>query len=320
MKNNIAFLIVSLLLINLGFGQAKSPYMLRLQDKYSKKKVNKYTTNDTLISTSNAVIHISYSNDFNKPTLLLLHGMGANARINWSKQLKTLSKKFNLILPDLIYFGESTSSSKDYSVEFQAQQIFEALIKLGFTKKINVMGFSYGALTAAVYNELFQSSVNKLIIIDGPVKFYSTAMADSIAKINHINGLRNIIAPNTIEGFNVLKKLAFSKRLPLTRKIKLKIIKYYFLPTKEIRDKQMNYLTEKEAHYQTLNYNLDKTSTLLIWGGIDGVIPVNVGIQLHQVFPSTTKLVVFPKTKHDVIFNNPKKLNKTIIKFLTESS
>ena len=318
MKRRIAFLIVVLLLIKPGFGQTKLPYMLRMLDKYSRKVVNKYTTNDTLITTSNAVIHISYSNDFNKPTLLLLHGMGANARTNWSKQLKTLSKKFNLILPDLIYFGESTSSSKDYSVEFQAQQIFEALIKLGFTKKINVMGFSYGGLTAAVYNELFQSSINKLIIIDSPVKFYSTAMADSIATINRINGLRNIIAPNTIEGFNALKKIAFSKRLPLTRKIKLKIIKYYFLPTKEIRDMQMNYLTDQETHYRTINYNLDKTQTLLIWGGMDGVIPVNVVIQLHQAFPNTTKLVVFPKTKHDVIFNNPKKLNKIIVNFLTE--
>ena len=36
----------------------------------------------------------------------MLHGMGANARTNWASQVKALSKHFNLILPDLIYFGK----------------------------------------------------------------------------------------------------------------------------------------------------------------------------------------------------------------------
>ncbi len=305
-------------LINKDIAQSKTPWMFRMQDKFAKKNMKKFVKYDTLIKTSHAVLHISYSNDKNKPTLLLLHGMGANARTNWSSQIKTLSKSFNLILPDLIYFGESTSDSKNYSVEFQVEQIHEAVEKLGFTDKINVMGFSYGGLTAAVYNELFQTSINKLIIMDGPVKFYTAEMADSIANHYGINGINNIISPITIEGFDAMGKAAMSKHFPLSKKIKRKVIKYYFLPTKEIRDLQMNYLIDHKTNYQSLNYNLDKTTTLLIWGAKDGVVPLNVGIILNKAFPNTTKLIVFPKAKHDAHFRDPKKINQAIKDFILE--
>lgn len=53
-------------------------------------------------------------------------------------------------------------------------------------------------------------------------------------------------------------------------------------------------------------------------GAKDGVIPLNVGEALNEAFPSTTKLVVFPKAKHDAHFRNAKKLNKTVISFIND--
>lgn len=317
----VAFIIITCLLffIEKEMAQTKIPRMFSMQDKFAKKNIKKYITHDTLIATSDAILHISYSNENDKPTLLLLHGMGANARTNWSSQIKTLSKSFNLILPDLIYFGESTSNSQNYSVEFQVEQIHEAVLKLGFTKKINVIGFSYGGLTAAVYNQLYLQDVQKLIIVDGPVKFFSAQMADSVANSLGINGLYNVISPITIDGFDALSKAAMSKTFPLTKKIKRKIINYYFIPNKEIRDKQMIYLIDNATHYQSLNYNLAETQTLLIWGSKDGVIPLRVGLELNKSFPNTTKLVLFPKAKHDAHFREAKKFNKTITAFINDS-
>ena len=317
----VFFIIVTCLFffIEKEVAQTKIPLMFRMQDKFAKKNIKKYLAHDTLLATGNAILHISYSNENDKPVLLLLHGMGANARTNWSSQIKTLSKSFNLILPDLIYFGESTSNSQNYSVEFQVEQIHEAVLKLGFTKKINVMGFSYGGLTAAIYNQLYLPEVQKLIIIDGPVKFFSAQMADSVSNSLGVKGLNNVISPVTIDGFNAMSKAAMSKSFPLTKKIKRKIIKYYFIPTKETRDKQMIYLIDNAAHYQAMNYNLDQTQTLLIWGSKDGVIPLSVGLKINKTFPNTTKLIVFPKAKHDAHFRDAKKLNKTVIAFINDS-
>jgi pimeloyl-ACP methyl ester carboxylesterase len=296
--------------------QTKIPAMFRWQDKYATKNIHKYVKGDTLINTSNAVIHLHYSKDNTKPYLLMLHGMGANARTNWGSQLKELSKHFNLILPDLIYFGESTSASNNYSIELQVEQIHEALMKLGVTSKINVMGFSYGGLTAAMYNQLHQSEVIKLIIIDGPVKFYSGELADSLANLVDVKTIKNLIAPITLADFDGMQKAVMSKKFPMSKKLKLKLLAHFFSPTKTIRDAQMDYLFLRQKIYQHYNYNLELTQTLLIWGQKDGAVPISVGNNLHKAFPNTTQLLVFSKAKHDAHFRNSKQLNKAVIEFL----
>lgn len=298
------------------FSQSKQPFMFRWQDTYARKHLKKYITHDTLIATSAAVLHISYNTKPGKPYLLMLHGMGANARTNWSSQIGPLSKHFNLILPDLIYFGESTSASQNYSVEFQAQQIHEALQGLGITDSLHVMGFSYGGLCAAMYNELYQPQVRRLIIIDGPVKFFSAHMADSLAGAVGVAGMNNVVTPVTIEGFNGMKQAVMSSWFPASKRLKRKVINYFFLPTKATRDLQMNYLATHEEQYRSYSYQLDKTPTLLIWGAKDGVIPLSVGKALHAAYPATTRLRVFPKAKHDAHFKERKALNKAVIAFL----
>ena len=300
-----------------AFSQSKQPAIFRWQDSYAKKHMRKYIKQDTLIKTSAAVMHISYNNLANKPYLLLLHGMGSNARSNWGSQIGPLSKHFNLILPDLIYFGESTSPSQNYSVEFQVQQLHEALLALGMADSINVMGFSYGGLTAAMYNELYQPNVKKLIIIDGPVKFFSSHMADSLANCVGVKGMNNVISPTNLTEFKGMTKAVMSGGFPATRRLKKKLITYFFMPTKALRDEQMNYLTVHQAAYQAYTYKLDKTKTLLIWGEKDGVIPASVGKALHQAFPGTTTLLLFPKAKHDAHFKERKALNKAVISFIT---
>lgn len=298
------------------FSQSRQPALFRWQDQHARKHLKKYIVHDTLMATSAATLHISYNTKPGKPYLLMLHGMGANARTNWSSQIGPLSKRFNLILPDLIYFGESSSSSQNYSVEFQAQQIHEALMSLGIADSLHVMGFSYGGLCAAMYNELYQPSVKKLIIIDGLVKFFSARMADSLAKVVGVAGMNNVVTPVTIEGFNGMKQAVMSSWFPAGKSFKRKIITYFFLPTKATRDLQMSYLVANETHYRSYSYNINKTPTLLIWGAKDGVIPLSVGKALHAAYPATTRLLVFRKAKHDAHFKERRALNKAVIAFL----
>lgn len=299
-----------------AFSQNKQPAMFRWQDKHARKHLAKYIKHDTLLTTSQATLHLSFNKVPGKPYLLMLHGMGANARSNWSSQIGPLSTHFNLILPDLIYFGESTSLSQNYSVEFQAQQIDEALAMLGISDSLHVMGFSYGGLIAAMYNELYASQVKSLIIIDGPVKFFSAAMADSLAHQVGVSGITNVIAPTTIEEFDGMKQAVLSSGFPLSKRLKQRIIRYFFMPTKTVRDLQMRYLMEHEATYQSYSYQLEKTRTLLIWGEKDGVIPVSVGKALHSAFPQNTTLLIFPHAKHDAHFRERKAVNKAVTNFI----
>jgi pimeloyl-ACP methyl ester carboxylesterase len=315
MRSSVLILFVSNFMFCVN-AQNKVPFLFRKQDQKTTKHIHKHVRYDTLIETSGAFIHVYYSNESNKPYLLLLQGMGVDAKTNWYKQIAYLSRHYNLILPDLIYFGKSTSKEKNYSVEFQAEQVHESLKLLGISGKINVMGFSYGGLTAAIYNQFYSSEVTKLIIIDGPVKFFSGKMADSLALVSGAPSMTNIIVPKNADDFRAMQKAVISKKFPVSVKLKRKVMEHYFIPTLKIRQLQLNYLIEHETVYQNYNYKLEDSSTLLIWGAKDGVVPLSVGEKLHQRFPNTTQLLVFKKAKHDTHFRYSRKLNKAVVKFL----
>lgn len=298
--------------------QTKLPLIFRIQEKLTTRHVHKYLCHDTLLSTSGASIHLYFNNKPSKPYLLLLHGMGVDAKTNWYKQVAYLSKYYNLLMPDLIFFGRSQSKAGDYSVEFQVRQIHEALTSLGIPmKKINVMGFSYGGLVTALYNQFYPEEVDKLIIIDGPVKFFSVKMADSLASVAGVKSMTNIIIPQTLHDFDAMQRAVISKNFPATKNLKKQLIAVYFTPTLDARSRQMSYLSSNQAKYQAYDYNLSTTSTLLIWGKKDGVIPLSVGEKLHAAFPNTTTLLVFKKAKHDCHFRYSKKLNRGVVKFLS---
>lgn len=314
----IRLLVAVGLICNKLEAQEKLPVLFRYQQKKTNQHIHRYLQHDTSVCTASATVHVYYSKQHTKPYLLLLHGMGVDAKTNWYNQVAFLSRHFNLILPDLIYFGGSKSTSGDFSVEFQARQIEEVLLQLGINEKIHMMGFSYGALVAGMYSELYPERLTKLVLVDGPLKFFSTTNADSLAKQHGAQTMGRIIVPQNLSDFKAMQKAVISRKFFATARFKKKIIRYYFTPTQEFRQAQLNYLAAHQAAYQAYNYNLDKIPTLLVWGANDGVVPLRVGQDLHARFPHTTRLVVFKKAKHDVHFRCAKALNREVLKFLTE--
>jgi pimeloyl-ACP methyl ester carboxylesterase len=298
------------------FSQHNTPLFFRMQEHRTKKHSQRHLDYNKLVVTSSASIHVQYNDKPGKPYLLLLHGMGIDAKTNWYRQIEPLSLSYNLILPDLIFFGESNSDEKNYSVEFQIEQIRECLQKLNLPTRLNVMGYSYGGLAAAVYNELYPEEVIKLIIISAPVKFYSTPMADSLAAVQGMKRMSQLIVPQNVKEFNAMQEAVVSRKFLVSKKFKKKMIAQYFESVVDVRRLQIGYLDDFATHYQNLNYNLDKTNALLIWGAKDGVVPLSVGKALHAHFNNTTTLKVFEKAKHDSHFRYAKRLNNEVVKFL----
>lgn len=285
------------------------------QQQVATKRIHRYLSHDTLIATSAAKIHIYYSNEPGKPYLLMLHGMGMNGKTNWTNQVPALSKQFNLVVPDLIYFGESTSPSGDYSPDFQAAQIHEAIALLNVPKGLNVAGFSYGGLVAALYNNAYGSEIHKLVIIDAPLKFYSIAMCDSIAKAYRVPAISHLIIPENGPEFKAMQSAIMYRSFPVPKGIRKKLLMYVFDKGKQTKELQMNYLAAHESYYQQLDYGLATADVLFIWGKKDGIIPLSVGENLHKAFPNS-KLLVIKKAKHDAPFGQHKKVNRAITDFI----
>lgn len=291
--------------------------VLEHQQKWATKRIERYLEHDTIINTGAARIHLYYSNKPGKPYLLLLHGMGMNGKTNWGKQIPALSKQFNLIVPDLVYFGESTSASNDFSPDFQAKQVHEAVGMLHLTSRLSVMGFSYGGLVTALYNAFYSTEINKLVIIDAPLQFYSLAMADSMAKASRVSSINALVLPANAQEFKAMQAAVISKHFPVPSSIRDKIIYHIFTKGKDVREKQLGYLASHELYYQSMDYHLDRAAVLFIWGKKDGLIPWTVGEKLHEAYPASQFLLI-KKARHDAPFNTSKTVNRAVVKFLKE--
>ena len=80
-----------------------------------------------------------------KPALLLLHEFVAGGTLNWEKQIRPFHKHFHVYVPDLLFFGASTSSRHDRTEIFQAECMVKMLHAL------------------EVYNEVIKSALTYLL-------------------------------------------------------------------------------------------------------------------------------------------------------------
>lgn len=307
MQNRFVFLIGFLWISTALFAQETEAWKpIQKRQAKADKVVAKYLNRDTLMKLSDAHVYFRWADNSEKPYLILIHGMGLNGSTMWQQQVKILSENYQLIIPDLVGYGKSTFVKTDFSPEFQADLIIESISRVGITKPIHVLGFSYGGLVAACLQQRHPNRVNKLIICDSPVKFFSNELADSMARNAKVDSIQQLIVPQTSRDVDGLIFAMSSKKVNLPPKLKEKVRKHLFASNAETKYGQMSHLRNNEYHYRAMNYKLVGAKTTFLWGELDGVIPPIVGQKLKELYPEST-LVIFPNGKHDIHIMDVKK-------------
>jgi pimeloyl-ACP methyl ester carboxylesterase len=72
-----------------------------------------------------------------KPVVVFLHGFVAGATINWEHQISAFTKDFNVYVPDLVFFGGSSSSRKERTESFQAHCVAKMLHALDVYNEVS---------------------------------------------------------------------------------------------------------------------------------------------------------------------------------------
>ncbi|XP_039057763.1 uncharacterized protein LOC120201152 isoform X2 [Hibiscus syriacus] len=145
-----------------------------------------------------------------KPALFLLHGFGPSAIWQWRRQVQFFASYFDVYVPDLVFFGGSTTKSKERSEVFQAISMAKLMEKLG-VKKYHVMGTSYGGFVAYHMAKLWPDTVEKVVIASSGVNMRK---ADNTALLERANveNIEEIMLPETATQIRTLSRLAVSWR------------------------------------------------------------------------------------------------------------
>ena len=94
--------------------------------------------------------------------ILFCHGVGLSSKI-WYPQINFFENKQTTIVYDLLNHGHTTSYSRDLNFDDFSCQI-DGLLQYLQYPKVNIVGFSLGALITAHYASIHSNKVNKIVL------------------------------------------------------------------------------------------------------------------------------------------------------------
>lgn len=262
------------------------------EKKFRKNQINLYHFKDQV-----GVHSVHYSGN-GKPKLMMIHGYGASGIGQYYRSAIELNESYDLILPDLMYCGKSFGDSTDYSIDLQVMHIKTILDSLNIHEPVTVIGNSYGGIVSAYFAEKFPELVNKLIIYDSPVNFYTGTYADSISKSVGVCCIQNILSPTTIFENKESLDMVFYDQPYIPRFLRRQMVKYGSVPARPNQLQLLDYLLEREVQFNDHHFDW-KMPVYLCWGEFDILIPRATcqNIMLRYQIPDD-HLYIFPKAAH----------------------
>ena len=107
------------------------------------------------------------------PTVVLLHGIGMTADLNWAGSFATLRRRFRVVAPDLLGHGRSGGPAPNFRLEDCADDVAELATALGIERFIAV-GYSMGGLIAQLLWRRHPELVSGLVLCAASRNFLGT--------------------------------------------------------------------------------------------------------------------------------------------------
>ncbi|WP_241956832.1 alpha/beta fold hydrolase [Photobacterium sp. NCIMB 13483] len=243
--------------------------------------------------------------------LLLLHGFGGTAAATWKAEMLQLSKKYHVIAPDLLWFGESYSDNAA-QLSTQTNAIWQLVDTLQL-KKVDVAGISYGGFIT--YDMMLTPErINKAVIIASPGPLFSDDDLDDLVKRTGINSPEELFVPNSGDDVKRLYDNVFIEKKRIPDFIANQIYLDYFSQWKPQRTQLIKTLPNDRDRIQ--QYDPKKLpQALIIWGQNDQIFPLNSGIKLSKYIQAP--IIVLPKTAHGITNEQPQITADLIDNFLS---
>lgn len=255
-----------------------------------------------------------WDNETDKPALVLLHGFGATTRFQWFKQVEMLSENYRLILPNLFHFGNSFPAGEKFKVTDQVDLV-KTLVDDLKLEKFTLTGVSYGGLVSAEFANLHQERIEKLVIMDAPIKFMYASDIENVCKVFKVPSVEELFVPSKPKGLKKLWHLSSSKKTIMPAFLFKEFYDRMYSGSKENKRKLMTELLAGMDEYAKHEYNLS-VPVLLVWGSNDMVVPAERGKMLDDYLGENSEFQVIFKGGHMVNLNKTKEFNVILNEFL----
>ncbi len=266
-------------------------------------KIAKLTTLSCKIDGQEITYYDNQNN--NKPTLLLLHGFSADKNI-WLRFAKHFKDSHRVIIPDLLGHGETPySPEKDYSSNTQANMIvaFVNTLKL---EQVSIIGNSMGGMIGAILLE-HNSSLFKRCVLLNPAGVKSKFAQTESAKGTNPFRIENI------DEFKTFYQSSMAAPPPMPASVIRFIGQKNFINKRKQLEHQFSNFFDIDAFFEQ-PFKVDSDRWLIIWGELDGLLPVSDAQQWGKLTRSVPS--IYQSIGHMPMVECPAKTAKDVIRFL----
>ncbi|CAN4114903.1 unnamed protein product [Withania somnifera] len=252
----------------------------------------------------------------NNSTLLLIHGFGANSMWQWNEFITPLSSRFNLYVPDLLFFGESYTSRPERTESFQAQCVMRIMEVYG-VKKMAVVGLSYGGFVGYSMAAQYPEAVEKLVLGCSGVCLEEKDMENGMFQVKSVEEAVSILLPQTPEKLRQLLKLSFYKP---TKNLPSCFLNDFIDVMCTVNHQERKELIEALHNNRKLS-DLPKITqpTLIVWGEYDQIFPLELAHRLKRHLGENAQLVIIKDAGHAINMEKRKEFFKHLKSFLIDS-
>jgi pimeloyl-ACP methyl ester carboxylesterase len=249
------------------------------------------------------------------PPVVLVHGFGADAIWQWHAQVKALAPGHRLLVPDLLWFGHSSSSvAGDFSIGRQV----EMLRRLALDQRVaraDWVGISYGGLVVYELSRRYPALARRMVLIDSPGDVYAASDYRALCQRFEVDHIGRVLVPDDIAGVRRLQRLAYHHP-PWTPD---------FAAAQVLRELYGQGRREKLALLDGLLQKLPDRAppgprptlpTLILWGDDDPVFPVELGRKLARELGPTARMHVIAHARHAPNLEHPDEVNRFLLDFL----
>ncbi|KAG9449655.1 hypothetical protein H6P81_009620 [Aristolochia fimbriata] len=245
-----------------------------------------------------------------KPAVVLVHGFAAEGIVTWQFQVGSLTSKYDVYVPDLLFFGGSFTSNTDRSPTFQSECLTKALAKLD-VERCTVVGFSYGGMVAFKMAEMYPELVTSLVISGSVLAMTDSISGTTLERLGFASS-SELLLPNSVKGLKALLSVAAHKKLWFPDRLFRDYLEVMF-NNREERAQLLEGLIVSNKDASIPNFS---QKILLLWGENDQIFNLNLAKNMEEQLGGNTTMQAIEKAGHLVHLERPCVYNRRLKEYL----
>ena len=256
------------------------------------------------------IVYFENSQVDKKPSVLLVHGFGANKE-NWLRFSRSFKENYHVVIVDLPGHGKSVNSfDLNYSLENQVAWLHEFTQNIGL-KSFHLAGNSMGGAISALYAVNYPDQVISATLIDpAGIHDFRSVMQDLIDEGN------NPLLVEDAQGFNELLNFALEQRPFIPWPITV-VSAEKAQARKPLYDKLWHDMKVGQGESFKPLLEQIRVPTLVQWGEEDRVINYK-NIEVFKTLIPSVKTHVWPNVGHAPMVEIPKKSAALMLSHIQE--